>query len=226
MGPPHREGPGRGVVPVWLPAAWAPRPGARLLAAWRAFDRRYRSLLPARTRPPYQCFGVPGTLAVAFGFSVRRAPPLFVLSFGVCRRVCRHRGAVGGSVGGSVAPGELSAVRSFLPARRAPPYQCFGVPGIPAVPLRFFRPPCPALSVLSFGRVSAASRGRRGFRSPCVASPHAARNRSKGFWACVELARSVVPVHPIDRCTCVANFTAGACARAPERLTPPLSDGG
>lgn len=132
-----------------------------------------------------------------------------------------------GSVGGSVAPGESSAVRSFLPYRRAPPYQCFGVPGIPAVPLRFFRPPRPALSVLSFGRVSAAAGGRRGFRSPHEASSCAARNRNKGF-LCLRPRGTNPPrlyVRSINRC-CVASFTAGACARASERLTPPPSDGG
>lgn len=99
-GPPRREGPGCSVVSVWLPAAWGRHPRPRLLAAWWVFDRRYRALFSVRTRPPYQCFGMPGVLAVAFGFSVRRAPPLFVFSFGVCRRVCRrvcrHLGAVGG----------------------------------------------------------------------------------------------------------------------------------
>ena len=141
------------------------------------------------------------------------------------RRVCRYRGAVGGSVGGSVATGELSAIRSFLPVRRAPPDQCSGVLRYSGGIVRSSAAAVPARSVLSFGLLSAAV-GRRGFRSPHEASSCAARNRSKGFWACVELARSVVPVHPIDRCTCVASFTAGACARASRRLTPPLSDGG
>ena len=82
--------------------------------------RRCRLFLPARTRPPYQCFGVPCVSSVPFRFSNRRAPPLFVPPFGVCRRVCRHRGAVGGSVGGSVATGEQSAIRSCLPDRPRP----------------------------------------------------------------------------------------------------------
>lgn len=109
--------------------------------------RRYRLFLPVRTRPPYPCVGVPGVLAVSFGFSVRRAPPFFVFSFGVCRRVCRPRGAVGGSVGGSVAPWELSAVRSCLPDRPRPRLALFWrawCPGgtdpfYPAVPARPFR---------------------------------------------------------------------------------------
>ena len=65
--------------------------------------RRYRLCLPVRTRPPYQCVGVPRSDGGLIGFIVRRAPSLFV-----CRRVCRHRGVVDGSVGGSVATGESS----------------------------------------------------------------------------------------------------------------------
>ena len=138
---------------------------------------------------------------------------------------CFRSVSVGGSVGGSVATGDLSAVRSFLPARRAPPDQCSGVLRYSGGTDRSSAAAVPARSVLSFGLLSAAV-GRRGFRSARKASLRTARNRSKSFLACVELARSVVPVHPIDRCTCVANFTAGACARASRRLTPPLSDGG
>ena len=85
------------------------------------------------------------------------------------------------SVGGSVATWEQSAVRSFLPTRRAPPDQCFGVPGVPSVPCPYAHPCPPTRLVLSFGRVSAASRGRRGFRSPHEASSCAARNRNTGL---------------------------------------------
>lgn len=145
--------PSRGAGP-WRCAGMAaggvgPPPRGPLAGSVAGFYRRYRSLLPARTRPPYQCVGVPGVLAVSFGFSIRRAPPLFVFSFGVCRRVCRHRGAVGGSVGGSVAPGELSAVRSCLPDRPRPRLALFRrawcpggtvtvFPTVPARPVRVF----------------------------------------------------------------------------------------
>lgn len=131
-GPPRREGPGRSVVSVSRPAAWAPHPGARLPAGLGALIRRYRPLLPSRTRPPYQCFGVPGVLAVSFGFSIRRAPPLFVLSFGLS-----HPGerlpAVPSVLALPPCPARSvpwrapyrSRCRRFLPYRAHPPDQCF-----------------------------------------------------------------------------------------------------
>lgn len=141
-----------------------------------------------------------------------------------------------GSVGGSVATGEpstglsagLSPPGSFRRSVRVCPtvpalaWRCFGVPGALAVPLQFARPCPPALFVLSFGRVSAASRGRRGFRSPHEASSCAARNRNKGLF-CLRPRGTNPPrlyVRSINRCY-VASFTAGACARAARRLAPP-----
>ena len=97
--------------------------------------RRYRLFLPVRTRPPYPCVGVPGVLAVSFGFSVRRAPPFFVFSFGVCRRVCRPLGAFGGPIvfarPSPPSPGVVSAClvswryRSLLSSCARPPFSCF-----------------------------------------------------------------------------------------------------
>lgn len=91
--------------------------------------------MPARTRPPYLCFGVPGALAVSFGFSVRRAPPFFVFSFGVCRRVCRHLGAFGDPFvlarPSPPSPGVVSAClvswrcHCDFSIRARPPYSCF-----------------------------------------------------------------------------------------------------
>ena len=183
--------------------------------------------LPARTRPPYQCFGVPGTLAVAFGFSVRRAPPLFVLSFGVCRRVCRHLGAVGVSVGGSVATWELSAIRTCLPDRPRPRLALFRrawYPGgtvtvFPAVPARPFR----AFVRSGFGGLERPSRIPIAVRSKFARRP-------ESQYGLVRLRRRAPdPLRLSTRSiniSYVANFTAGACARASRRLTPPLSDGG
>ena len=108
--------------------------------------RRYRLCLPVRTRPPYQCVGVPRSDGGLIGFIVRRAPSLFVLSSmglsaglsppgsrrWVCRRVCRHRGVVDGSVGGSVATGESSM---GLSAGLSPPRSCRRV-----CPVGFRRP--------------------------------------------------------------------------------------
>ena len=208
-GPPRREGPGRGVVPVMLPAAWAPHPGARLPAAWWAFDRRYRPFLPYRRAPPYQCLSVRRPVSGTVRSSAAAVPhPISAF--------VRSQSPRGEAAGGTVCSCPTA------PPRPISASACFVIPAVPSV-LR--RPPCPTLSVLSFGLLSAAV-GRRGFRSSCEASSHNARNRGKGSLACVGLARSVVPVHSIDRCTCVASFTAGACARASERLTPPLSDGG
>lgn len=134
-GPSRREGPCRSVVPVWLPAAWGRRPRPRLLAAWRVLSVRYRAHLPAPARPPYQCFDVPSPIGCPIGFSVRALPPLFVFPFGVCRRVCRHRGAVGGpyvlarpSPPSPVAVSACVALRRCRPRspdRARPPFSCF-----------------------------------------------------------------------------------------------------
>lgn len=132
-GPPHREGPGCGVVPVWLPAAWAPRPGARLPAAWRALIRRCRPFLPSRRGPPYQCLGVrPFCFRYRPFFGGRRAPPLFVLSFGLSRPGERLPAVPSVLV---LPPCPTRSVpwrvpyrfryRLFLPYRSHPPVQCF-----------------------------------------------------------------------------------------------------
>ena len=161
-----------------------------------------------------------------------------------CLVFCRYRSAFptavphpysflrSGSVGGSVATGEPSAglsaglsppgsrrrsVRS-CPTVPALAWRCFGVPGVLAVPLQFFRLCPPALFVLSFGRVSAASRGRRGFRSPCEASSHAARNRNNGLFACV-------PVMPIGR-TYASDRSIDATSLIPWRAQAPAPPGG
>lgn len=160
MGPSHQEGPGRSVVPVWLPAAWAPRPGARLPAAWWALIRRCRPFLPYRRGPPYQCLGVRRLISGTVRSSAA-AVPHPVSAF------VRSQSPPGEAAGGTVRscptapPRPISALSCAVP---------FPVPPVPALP----RPP--ARSVLSFGLLSAAV-GRRGFRSSCEASSHNARNR-------------------------------------------------
>lgn len=111
-GPPRREGPGRSIVPVWRPAAWAPHPGARLPAAWRALIRRCRPLLPYRRGPPYQCLPMRRLVSGTACFPAAAVPHPYS-----CFR----------SV--SVAPWRgCRRYRLFLPYRPAPPDQCLGVP--------------------------------------------------------------------------------------------------
>lgn len=132
----------------------------------------------------------------------------------VCRRVCRHRGAFGDPfVLARPSPPSPGVVSAYLVSWR---YRC-----------NFSHPYPPALFVSSFGRVSAAAGGRRGFRSPHEASSCAARNRDKGLLCLRPRAGdpSCVPVRSINRCY-VAILTAGASAGASRRLTPPPSDGG
>lgn len=156
--------------------------------------------LPARTRPPYQCFGVPRVSSVPFRFSNRRAPPFFVLPSGVCRWVCRHRGSVGGSVGGSVATGEPSAIRSCLPDRPRPRLALFQrawhsggtAPGLPSVPAR----PIRAFVRSGFGGRRRPSRIPIGAQSKFAHRPES----QKGFVVpSSPCRRSVVRAHPIDR---------------------------
>lgn len=105
--------------------------------------------LPARTRPPYQCFGVPRSVGGVVRLPRPPCPTLFRvfvrgLSAGmsppgsrrrVCRRVCRHRGAVGSPIvfarPSPPSPGVVSACLAFrrlrcdFCVRPRPPYSCF-----------------------------------------------------------------------------------------------------
>ena len=149
---------------------------------------RYRARLPARARPPYQCFGVPSPVGCPIGFSVRRAPPFFVSPFGVCRRVCRHRGAVGGpyvlarpSPPSPVAVSAcvvLQRYRAHLPNRARPPFSCFRSVS--------FRRPREA--------VEDSDRRSKQVRSPLGITIRAVALASP-------FCRSVVSLQPIDRCT-------------------------
>lgn len=110
-GPPRQEGPGRSIVSVSRPAAWAPHPGARLPAGLGALIRRYRPFLPSRRGPPYQCLSV-RRLVSGTACSPAAAVP--------------HPYSCFRSV--SVAPWRgCRRYRLFLPYRPAPPDQCLVV---------------------------------------------------------------------------------------------------
>ena len=126
-GPPRREGPGRGVVPVMLPAAWAPHPGARLPAAWWAFDRRYRPFLPYRPAPPYPCLSVRRPVSGTVRSSAAAVPhPISAF--------VRSQSPRGEAAGGTVCSCPTA------PPRPISASACFVIPAVPSV-LR--RPPCP-----------------------------------------------------------------------------------
>lgn len=115
-------------------------------------------------------------------------------------------------------PGSFRRSVRSCPPVPALSWRCFGVPGVLAVPLQFFHPCPPALFVFSFGRVSAASRGRRGFRSPCEASSHAARNRNKGWFACAV----GIPI----RCASPSDRSIDATSLVSRRAHAPAPPGG
>lgn len=88
-----------------------PPPRGPLAGRMAGFDSAVPTVLAP---PPWPALSVPWRAPPCFRYRLfsggRRAPPLFVLSFGLCRpgRGCRR-------------------YRLFLPYRPAPPDQCFGV---------------------------------------------------------------------------------------------------
>lgn len=138
-GPPRREGPGRSVVSVSRPAAWAPHPGARLPAGLGALIRRYRPLLPSRRGPPYQCLSV-RRLVSGTACSPAAAVPHPVSAF------VRSQSPPGEAAGGTVC--------SFptAPPRPISALSCVVLLAVPSAPALLPRPPDQCFRSVSFRR--------------------------------------------------------------------------